>query len=74
VSKTKETIIIRVEDQGSGFDVDTIKNSDAYGFGLHNLSERMENYGGTVELDSKPGKGTKILLTAPISSRKEKFI
>ena len=74
VSKIKETIMVRVEDQGSGFDVDTIKNSDAYGFGLHTLSERMENFGGKIEVDSKPGKGTKILLTAPISSSKEKLI
>ena len=66
VSKNDKIIAIRVEDQGSGFDMDKIKGSDASGFGLHSLFERIENFGGKVQLDSEPGIGTKILLTVPI--------
>jgi signal transduction histidine kinase len=66
ISKIKENIMIQVEDQGAGFDVDIIKDSIVSGFGLHSLIERMENLGGTFLMDSSPGKGTKIILTAPV--------
>ncbi|MCD4722333.1 MAG: sensor histidine kinase [Desulfobacula sp.] len=71
VSKIKETIMVRVEDQGSGFDIEKIKDSDSFGFGLHSLSERMENLGGKIQVDSKSGKGTIIVLTAPVSLSKD---
>lgn len=71
ISKIKEKIMIRVEDQGMGFDVDTIKNSVVLGFGLHSLSERMENLDGEFLAESIPGKGTKIFLIAPISLKKD---
>jgi signal transduction histidine kinase len=71
VSRTKDSIMVRVEDQGSGFDVDMIKGSDTFGFGLHSLAERMNNLGGGIQLDSEPGKRTKIILTAPLSLSKD---
>ena len=71
ISKNDKIIMIRVEDQGSGFDVDKIKGSDSFGFGLHSLLERMENFGGKIQVDSEPGTGTKILLTAPVSLMKD---
>jgi len=71
VSKNDETILIRVEDQGSGFDVDKIKGSDSFGFGLHSLLERMENFGGKIQVDSEQGIGTNVLLTAPVFLMKD---
>ena len=71
VSKNDETIMIRVEDQGSGFDGDKIKGSDSFGFGLHSLLERMENFGGKIQVDSEQGIGTKVLLTAPVFLMKD---
>lgn len=70
VSRTQETIRIKVEDHGCGFDVDRLKRLDIIGFGLRSLSERMENLGGKIQLASTPGKGTKIVLTAPVSTGK----
>jgi signal transduction histidine kinase len=72
ISKNKENIIIQVEDQGAGFDVDIIKDSIASGFGLNSLVERMENLGGKFLMDSTPGKGTKIFLAAPICLERDK--
>ncbi len=72
VSQTKENIIIRVEDHGAGFDVETIKRSVSFGFGLKTLSERMENLEGKFLVDSIPGKGTKIILIAPVSPGKNR--
>ncbi len=67
----KENIIkIIVEDQGSGFDMNAVKNSEVIGFGLSSLSERMENLGGKITVDSSLSVGTKITLTALIAPDK----
>ncbi len=49
-------LVVRVEDNGRGFDV-TIPSQ---GNGLGNQQARMKRVGGKVELDSQPGKGTRI--------------
>ena len=71
VSKSKENIMVRVEDHGAGFDVDVIKRSNSFGFGLNSLLERMDNFEGKCLVDSTPGKGTKIFLMAPICLGKD---
>ena len=71
VSTNNEQIMVRVEDYGAGFDVGTLKKMTSFGFGLNSLSERMENFEGKLLVDSIPGKGTKILLSAPILFGKE---
>ena len=71
ISNTNRSIMVRVEDHGKGFDVEEIKKPGSYGFGLRSLSERMENLGGEIKLDSEPGKGTIIYLTAPVSLTKD---
>ncbi|MBI4679215.1 MAG: PAS domain S-box protein [Elusimicrobia bacterium] len=38
------------------------------GLGLTNISERVEALGGTIEFDSKPGKGTRLLVRAPMGN------
>jgi signal transduction histidine kinase len=62
-------ICLQVEDAGAGMDVQTLKPSRDGGFGLYSLSERIQNFGGTLTITSTPGKGTKILLTAPVNQR-----
>ncbi|MEX1313062.1 MAG: ATP-binding protein [Desulfotignum sp.] len=61
-------ICLQVEDSGAGMDIQDIqslKPSKERGFGLYSLSERIRNFGGTLTITSTPGKGTKIVLTAP---------
>jgi signal transduction histidine kinase len=62
-------ICLQVKDSGAGMDVQTLKPSRDGGFGLYSLSERIQNFGGTLTITSTPGKGTKILLTAPVNQR-----
>jgi signal transduction histidine kinase len=45
-----------VVDNGIGFDVD----EDHDGMGLRSLRERVDLLGGTFDIESKPGEGTKI--------------
>ena len=66
-----QMLFISVRDQGIGMDVQKAKSMQGCGFGLYSLSERMENFGGSLDIDSRPGKGTLILLTAPVLSETE---
>ena len=61
-------IRISVEDDGCGFDpaaaaANAVKNG---GFGLFSVRERLEQLGGSVEIDSAPGSGTRVTVTAPL--------
>jgi signal transduction histidine kinase len=54
-------IILLIEDDGRGFDVDSQKD----GYGLHNLDIRTKLMNGTMTIDSQPGKGTSVLIEIP---------
>ena len=58
-------ICLQVEDPGTGMDVPPLTPSRKGGFGLYSLSERIQNFGGSLTITSAHGKGTKIVLTAP---------
>ena len=60
--------MLKVEDYGKWFNVATINKNNFRGFGLYKLSERFKNIGGTIEIESLPGKGTKIIICIPIMS------
>jgi two-component system, NarL family, sensor histidine kinase DevS len=60
---------LAVRDDGRGFD----PGAKADGFGLQIMGERAELLGGTLEIDSAPGRGTLItvdLPTHPVSSQR----
>jgi signal transduction histidine kinase len=54
--------VVTVEDSGVGF----AAGPDHYGYGLFSVRERMNHLGGTVQVESAPGQGTRVILTAPI--------
>ncbi|MBB3261896.1 signal transduction histidine kinase [Paraburkholderia bannensis] len=53
------TIRLRIRDDGTGFDTHAAARADA--FGLTGMGERMLQLGGTLSIESKPGKGTEIV-------------
>jgi two-component system nitrate/nitrite sensor histidine kinase NarX len=56
---------ISIEDDGHGFDLTgTLLDRDS-GFGLHAMRERMELIGGTLSIDSAPGRGTRVIARIP---------
>ena len=60
----KGRIDLRVEDQGSGFDVEPARR--AGGLGLISMSERARVAGGSLTITSQPGGGTVIELRLPV--------
>lgn len=57
---------IIVRDSGKGFDPNTAKPTRHSGFGLMSVRERLAHVGGTVDIDSAPGRGTTVTLIAPL--------
>lgn len=57
---------IEVEDRGSGVVPPT---DDEMHFGLRLLRGRAERIGGTIEIDSKPGSGTRVVAVLPVGRR-----
>ncbi len=55
-------------DDGCGFDLDTVRSSGRTN-GLDGLQERVHLLGGTVNLDTAPGRGTHVMIWIPIEGR-----
>jgi signal transduction histidine kinase len=53
-------VSVHVEDDGVGFDPD-----DASGVGLAGLRDRAEEVGGSVDVVSEPGRGTRVTVRVP---------
>jgi len=65
-----ESIYLSVEDRGVGFNtsiLDTPSGKDT-GFGLFSIRERIEQFGGELSIQSKPGEGTQISLMVPLKA------
>jgi signal transduction histidine kinase len=58
-----EAVHLRISDNGAG--VVPGKPSQDRGFGLPALRERLRNLGGTLTLDSSPGRGTALTVSIP---------
>ena len=55
-------LLFEVVDDGAGFDVATAKA----GAGFTNMNDRVGAIGGSLRVESAPGKGTKVSGTVPV--------
>ncbi len=55
---------VRVEDDGSGFDSERV---ELVGYGLFGIREQLKHVGGSLQIDSGPGRGTRVTLHAPFT-------
>jgi two-component system sensor histidine kinase DegS len=58
-------IRVSVEDNGKGFDPDTQLDEDAQKQGISALRNRIDKIGGTLDVESAAGEGTRIAFTIP---------
>ncbi len=63
-ARSDDSIALSVQDDGSGFSSD-----GGRGHGLDNMQARATGLGGSLEVESSPGRGTRIILTLPLSAR-----
>ena len=56
-----ETLVAEVTDDGRGFDPMVVRG----GVGLVGMRERVEGLGGEIEVRSRPGEGTRVIVMVP---------
>lgn len=68
VERRKREMLLIIEDNGKGFEPsDKVMNKESgSGLGLVGMRERAAIVGGTLEIESAPGKGTTIFARVPI--------
>ncbi len=66
-SWTQNGLLIVVSDDGRGFDTTSFENglSGDCCFGLFSIRERLSYIGGSLDIDSVPGQGTRISISTP---------
>jgi len=56
-----DEVRVTIEDNGLGFEPEKIRE----GFGLRSMRGRAESVGGVIEVNSTPGKGTRVIVRMP---------
>lgn len=67
-------IEVLIEDDGIGFiinDIQNLKRKDGSGIGIPMMQERICLFSGRLDIDSEPGKGTRIVVKIPIDKEDE---
>jgi signal transduction histidine kinase len=68
----RDFLIIKISDNGSGFDVQNQSNGNSNGYGgngLKNMTRRTKNLGGGISVDSNKNEGTRITLKIPVGKK-----
>lgn len=66
VKSAEATIELLVEDDGVGF----MPTSIPPGHGIRGINERVARFGGSVNIDSAPGRGCRVLVAMPLAAPK----
>ncbi len=61
-------VVLEIKDDGVGFAADRAHQ----GLGLRNMRERAFGTGGRLQIESQPGKGTRLLLELPLGAEVER--
>ncbi len=59
-------IRVEVVDDGRGFDRRAVERDDGKGLGLIGMGERAALVGGTFEVETQPGRGTRVRVEIPL--------
>jgi len=74
VGRRNDHIHVEVRDDGIGFHPGrpVMAGTANGGFGLFSIRERLEPFGGRLEVSSTPGRGTKVTIIAPLQGTGDK--
>jgi len=69
IKQHEKHVAFLIEDNGQGFDVaEVLNNGNEHGLGLRTMQERVRMLGGSLEISSQKGRGTRIAFTIPIDA------
>ncbi len=57
---------VEIEDDGCGFNPSLSNDKAFHSFGLKIMRERVESVGGTLQIDSQPGNGARLMIWIPV--------
>jgi len=69
IEKDNSNLQVNVEDRGVGFNhlnAEFLKDHNK-GFGLFHINERVEQFGGQLQIKTQSGRGTRITIVVPLS-------
>jgi len=71
IDQDEENIDFSIHDNGVGFDTTRVfSSSNGSGLGLIGIRERLQDFRGTLHIDSAPGRGSTLTATIPLMSQK----
>ena len=67
IENIESTLVMVIEDDGSGFDVERsmAQGTSTRGLGLLGMKERVNFLGGSIAIDSTIGRGTRVIVRVP---------
>jgi signal transduction histidine kinase len=73
-ARRDRTVSVEIEDDGNGFVPDAVSATrpDGSGLGLAGMRERVALLGGTLEIESAPGEGTRVSVRVPVPAAAER--
>lgn len=66
LARANGSVTLEVQDDGAGFDPDRVRPGEGHGLGLLGMRERIVTVGGTLAIESAPGRGTAIRAQVPL--------
>ncbi len=67
IKRDNSLVHVCIQDNGRGFDLQQASEKGEGHFGLRNMHERAEQLGGSLRVDSAPGRGTCVTLEIPVN-------
>jgi signal transduction histidine kinase len=66
LSGTPDHVNLEIRDSGIGFDLDQVIKGN--GLGLVSMQERIHVVSGSISIDSKPNRGTRVIASVPLNT------
>jgi signal transduction histidine kinase len=67
LQRLPDSLVLTVEDDGRGMDADPARrDGPERGLGLMAIRERASEFGGTVRVETHPGRGTRLSVKLPV--------
>lgn len=69
LNKIKDNLLLTIEDDGIGFDVDNMASNSINGRGLRNIKDRVTILNGKIDIHSSPELGSVISIVIPTKTK-----
>lgn len=68
LARNDHGLVVEIQDDGHGFEVDPVETPARRGIGLIGIRERTSQLGGSCQIESQPGAGTRITAELPVEA------